>query len=139
MELTTFTQISLVLAITAVVAVIMRLLRQPLIMSYIITGIIVGPSVLNLVHNNDVFDAFAELGITLLLFIIGLGLNIGVIKSLGKVSVITAAAIFSSVGLIGFAASHWLLGFDLTTSIIIGMALFFSSTIIIFNFRFSST
>ncbi len=131
MELTTFTQISLVLAITAVVAVIMRLLRQPLIMSYIITGIIVGPSVLNLVHNNDVFHAFAELGITLLLFIIGLGLNIGVIKSLGKVSVITAAAIFSSVGLIGFAASHWLLGFDLTTSIIIGMALFFSSTIII--------
>lgn len=131
MELTTFTQISLVLAITAVIAVIMRLLRQPLIMGYIIAGIIAGPSVLNLVHNNDVFHAFAELGITLLLFIIGLGLNIAVIKSLGKVSIVTAAAIFSSVGLIGFAVSHWLLGFDLTTSIIIGMALFFSSTIII--------
>jgi len=131
MELTTFTQISLVLAITAVIAVIMRLLRQPLIMSYIITGILVGPSVLNLVHNNDVFHAFAELGITLLLFIIGLGLNIGVIKSLGKVSVVTAAAIFSSVGLVGFAASHFLLGFDITTSVIIGTALFFSSTIII--------
>ena len=131
MELSTFTQISLVLGVTAVIAVIMRLLRQPLIMGYIITGILVGPSVLNLVHNNDVFHAIAELGITLLLFIIGLGLNIGVIKSLGKVSVVTAAAIFSSVGLVGFAASHWLLGFDLTTSIIIGMALFFSSTIII--------
>lgn len=131
MELTTFTQISLVLAITAVIAVIMRVLRQPLIMSYIITGIIVGPSVLNLVHNNDVFHSFAELGITLLLFIIGLGLNIGVIKSLGKVSVVTAAAILSSVGLIGFAASYFMLGFDLTTSVIIGVALFFSSTIII--------
>ena len=131
MELTTFTQISLVLAITAVIAVIMRVLRQPLIMSYIITGIIVGPSVLNLVHNNDVFHSFAELGITLLLFIIGLGLNIGVIKSLGKVSVLTAAAILSSVGLVGFAASHFMLGFDLTSSVIIGVALFFSSTIII--------
>lgn len=131
MELTTFAQISLVLAVTAVIAVVMRLLRQPLIMGYIITGILVGPSALNIIHNNDVFHAFAELGITLLLFIIGLGLNIGVIKSLGKVSVVTAAAIFSSVGLVGFAASHFLLGFDLTTSIIVAMALFFSSTIII--------
>lgn len=130
-ELSTFAQISLVLAITAVIAVIMRMLRQPLIMSYIITGILVGPSALNLIHNNDVFHAFAELGITLLLFIIGLGLNVGVIKSLGKVSVITAAAIFSSVGLIGFAASYFMLGFDITTSVIIGTALFFSSTIII--------
>lgn len=130
-ELTTFTQISLVLAVTAVIAVVMRLLRQPLIMGYIITGILVGPSVLNLVHDNDVFHAFAELGITLLLFIIGLGLNVGVIKSLGRVSVVTAAAIFSSVGLVGFTVGHFILAFDLTTSIIIGTALFFSSTIII--------
>ncbi len=131
MEFSAFTQLSFVLAIAAIVAVIMRLLRQPLIMSYIITGILVGPSVLNLVHAGDVFHSFSELGITLLLFIIGLGLNIGVIKSLGRVSLVTASAILLTVGSIGFAASHFLLGFDKTTSLIIGVALFFSSTIII--------
>ena len=130
MEYSIFTQISLVVAITAVVAVIMRMLRQPLIMSYIITGIIVGPSALNLIHANDTFHSFSQLGITLLLFIIGLGLNAGVIRSLGRVSVVTASAILLSVGGVGVWASY-LMGFDLTTSIIIGIALFFSSTIII--------
>ena len=131
MEFSIFTQLSLVLGVTALIALIMRLLKQPIIMGYIITGIIVGPSVLNIVHASDVFHSFSELGITLLLFIIGLGLNIGVIKSLGKVSLVTAAVIFSAVGGIGFLASHFLLGFDLTTSLIVGIALFFSSTIII--------
>lgn len=131
MEFSIFTQLSLVLGITAGIAVIMRLLKQPLIMGYIITGIVVGPSVLNIVHAGDVFQSFSELGITLLLFIIGLGLNVGVIRSLGKVSLTTAAMILFAVGGIGFAACHYMLGFDITTSIIIGVALFFSSTIII--------
>lgn len=130
MEYSIFTQISLVIAITAVIAVAMRLLRQPLIMSYIITGIIVGPSVLNLIHASDAFHSFSELGITLLLFIIGLGLNAGVIRSLGRVSFFTAGTILVAVGGVGFIASR-LLGFDTVTSVIIGVALFFSSTIII--------
>lgn len=130
MDYSIFTQISLVLGITAVIAIIMRLLRQPLIMSYIVTGIIVGPSVLNLVHANDVFHSFSQLGITLLLFIIGLGLNAGVVKSLGRVSIITASTLLVAVGGLGFIVSR-LLGFDTTTSMIIGVALFFSSTIII--------
>lgn len=130
MDYSIFTQISLVLGVTAVIAIIMRLLRQPLIMSYIVTGIIVGPSVLNLVHANDAFHSFSQLGITLLLFIIGLGLNAGVVRSLGRVSIITASTLLVAVGGLGFITSR-LLGFDTTTSMIIGVALFFSSTIII--------
>lgn len=133
MELTIFTQLGLVIAIAAVVSFIMHLLRQPLIMGYIITGILVGPSVLGLIQGADAhhaFETFSEIGIALLLFIIGLGLNAGVIKSLGKVSVATASSILAVVGTSGFFISH-LLGFDLMTSIFIGIALFFSSTIII--------
>ncbi|MEO8691227.1 MAG: cation:proton antiporter [Candidatus Saccharimonas sp.] len=130
MESTIFTQISLVIGVAAVISVIMRLLRQPLIMGYIITGIVVGPSILNLVQAKEAFGSFSELGITLLLFIIGLGLNAGVIRSLGRVSVVTAGILLASVGTAGYAASIWL-GFDQVTALILGISLFFSSTIII--------
>lgn len=130
MELSVFTQISLVIAVAAVVALVMRTLRQPLILGYILTGILVGPSVLDIVHAKDEFETFAEIGIALLLFIIGLGLNAGVIKGLGKVSTVTAGLILISVGFTGHLVSLWL-GFDNTTAIFLGIALFFSSTIII--------
>lgn len=130
MESSIFTQISLVIAVAAVVSIIMRLLKQPLIMGYIITGIAVGPSVLNLVHAKDAFESFSEIGITLLLFIIGLGLNASVIRSLGRVSIVTASIVLFAVGFAGYGTSL-LLGFDQPTAVILGLSMFFSSTIII--------
>ena len=125
-----FTQLSIIIVIGGVISVLIRILRQPLIIGYILTGILVGPSVLGLIHDKAVFEAYSEIGITLLLFIIGLGLNIGVIKSLGKVSLTTAGAILVLVGGLG-AGAGYLLGFTSIEAIIIGLALFFSSTIII--------
>lgn len=125
-----FTQLSVIIVIGGVISVLMRLLRQPLIIGYIITGIIVGPSLLGLIHDKAVFEAYSEIGITLLLFIIGLGLNVGVIKNLGKVSLTTAATLLTLVGGMGVAAG-FLLDFTSTEAMIIGFALFFSSTIII--------
>lgn len=125
-----FTELSIVLVVVALVAGIMRLLRQPLILGYILTGILVGPVALNLIHAKEAFEGFSEIGIALLLFIIGLGMNITVIRSLGKVSIVTASAILVLVGGAGFAVSL-ALGFNAITAIIIGLALFFSSTIII--------
>ena len=130
MDNSIFTQLSLVIGIGAVIAVIMRILRQPLITSYIITGIVVGPSVLNVVHAKEAFASFSEIGITLLLFIIGLGMNIGVIKNLGKISVTTASITLLMVGSTGHLAAY-LLGFSNMTGVILGLGLFFSSTIII--------
>ena len=130
MDQSIFTQLTLVLVIAAAVSLIMRILKQPLIMGYILTGIIVGPSLLDIVHAKDAFESFSEIGITLLLFIIGLGLNITVIKSVGRVAVVTAAAILALVGVTGFIAAE-ALGFGLTQGLLIGLALFFSSSIII--------
>jgi Kef-type K+ transport system membrane component KefB len=125
-----FTQLSIVLVIVTVVSLIMRLFKQPLIMGYILTGILVGPVFLDLITNKEALEGFAEIGITLLLLIIGLGLNAAVIKSLGRVATITAATILVLVGSLGFLASA-ALGFTTTDGLVIGLALFFSSTIII--------
>ncbi len=125
-----FTELSLVLVIVAGISVVMRLLRQPLILGYILSGIIVGPLLLDLIHAKEAFDGFSQIGIALLLFIIGLGMNAGVIRSLGKVSITTAAIILTLVGGSGVVATY-LLGFDIRTALVMGIALFFSSTILI--------
>lgn len=130
MEESVFAQISFVIAAVALVSIVMRLLRQPLIMGYILTGILVGPSLLNIIHAPEAFYTFSEIGIALLLFIIGLGLNAGVIKSLGKVSLTTTGLILAAIGSVGYFIGI-LLQFPPLTAAIIGVALFFSSTIII--------
>lgn len=125
-----FSELSLVIVVTAAVSLLMKLIRQPLILGYILAGLIVGPSFLGLIHSTELFEAFSELGIALLLFIIGLGMNIGELKKLGRVVVLVALSSLTVVTSLGFAASS-AMGFSRTEAFIIGLALFFSSTIII--------
>ena len=124
-----FLQLSFIIVVGAVVSLVMRLLRQPLILGYILTGILVGPAAFNLIHTNT-FSDFASIGIALLLFIIGLGMNVSVIKKLGGTVFLATLAEMLSVGIIGFLVAV-ILGFSRIAAIIIGLCLFFSSTIII--------
>lgn len=124
-----FLELSFIIAVGALVSIIMRLLRQPMILGYILTGILVGPAAFNLIHS-DTFSAFASIGIALLLFIIGLGMNISVIKRLGSTIFLTTGSELLTVGASGFIAAT-LLGFTRVESFIIGLCLFFSSTIIV--------
>ena len=125
-----FAQLSIVMIIAAAIAYLMRLLRQPMIVAYILSGIVIGPSALHLVSATDAFEAFSQLGIALLLFIIGLELSFEVIKKLGKPVFLTAMTILFTVGTVGFLIG---LAFSFTPveAVLIGLAMFFSSTIII--------
>lgn len=125
-----FTELSLVILVTTAVSVIMRLLRQPLILGYILAGLLVGPSALGLIQSSNLFETFSTIGIALLLFIIGLGMNARDLKKLGKVVILVALSILATVSVIGVAIST-ALGFNTTEALLIGLALFFSSTIII--------
>lgn len=125
-----FVELSLVIVVTAIVSLFMKAIKQPLILGYILAGLLVGPSVLDLIHSKELFEAFSELGIALLLFIIGLGMNVAELRKLGKVSVLVASASLISITTIGYAASSGL-GFDKTEAFILGLGMFFSSTIII--------
>lgn len=125
-----FTQLSVVLVVATLMALLMRRLKQPLIVGHILTGILVGPSLLHLIEDKHSFHTFSEIGIALLLFIIGLELSVSVIKKLGRPVFLTAAAILMTVGTIGFLVGT---AFQFTTqeAILLGLAMFFSSTIII--------
>lgn len=130
MESNLFIVLSLVIVVAIIVSALMRILRQPLIMGYILTGVLVGPSVLHLIPEKAPFETFSSLGIALLLFIIGLGLSTTVMQKLGKVVLLAATVqiILSAAIAYGIAVG---IGFTPIEALITGVALTFSSTIII--------
>lgn len=118
------------MVVAGIVALIMRIIRQPLIIGHIITGVLVGSTILHLTKSQDIMQAFASIGITLLLFIIGLGLNLKVIKDIGNVASIVGFVQISLTFLFGYTVGI-LINFNKTESVALGIAISFSSTIII--------
>lgn len=124
-------QFGLVLLITLGVSFVMRILKQPLVIGYILSGILVGPFALNLLNGeNATLSVFSEMGIAFLLFIVGLQLSPKVIKEVGKISLITGIGQIVFTSLIGFVIAM-IFGFSPISSLYIALALTFSSTIII--------
>jgi Kef-type K+ transport system membrane component KefB/Trk K+ transport system NAD-binding subunit len=130
MEANIFSELALVIGIGTIVALFMKLLRQPLIIGYILTGIIAGPAALNIIKTQGTTEVFSSIGIALLLFIIGLDLSVKIFARVGKTVLITSGVQVSLITIVGFFASQ-LLGFGRLESGIIGLALAMSSTIII--------
>lgn len=125
-----FFQLGAVLIIAAGLSLIAHKLRQPLIIAYIITGVLVGPEVLSLATNPEAFDALSKIGVAFLLFTVGLGLNWRHIKEVGKVSLATGVGQVIFTTLAGFLLGK-ALGFETITSLYVAIACTFSSTIII--------
>lgn len=125
-----FEQVASVLAVCVAAGALAMVLRQPLIVGLIAAGISVGPEVLGLVEATSEIELLAKIGISLLLFVVGLKLDIRLVRQLGPVALATGLGqvVFTSV--IGFAIAMGL-GFDLVASLYIAVALTFSSTIII--------
>lgn len=125
-----FAEIAALLVLAAVVGFLGIILRQPLIVSFIAVGLIAGPSALDLVRSDEQISLLSELGIAVLLFLVGIKLDVKLIRSLGAVSLLTGLGqvAFTSVFgyLIGLA-----LGLGHVTSLYVAVALTFSSTIII--------
>ncbi|MCR4326879.1 MAG: cation:proton antiporter [Candidatus Roizmanbacteria bacterium] len=125
-----FVELSLILVAAALLAFICRLLRQPPVLGYIITGILLGPYVLNMGHSLEVLDVFSKIGVTILLFIVGLNLSPRVVQEVGKPSLLTGIAQVSLTAILGFLVMR-VLGYPLMASVYTSLALTFSSTIII--------
>ncbi len=125
-----FIEISLIIILAVFVSGLMKLLRQPLIVGYIITGIVAGPLFLNIVKSADIVATLSQFGVVFLLFIAGLSLNPKVMKNVGKVSLITGVGQILFTTIIGFFISKFF-GFSDITALYVAIALTFSSTIII--------
>jgi Kef-type K+ transport system membrane component KefB len=125
-----FFQISAIVIIATAIAGIMKILRQPLIVGYILTGIIVSPIFLNIVHTTETIEIFSHLGVALLLFLAGLNLNPKLIREVWVVSSVAGIGQIVFTSVIGFLIAT-ALGFSVIVSIYLAVALTLSSTIIV--------
>lgn len=125
-----FTEISVILAIASALGALAVWLRQPLIMAFIAVGILIGPAGLGIVSATEEVELLAELGIALLLFVVGLKLEPNEINAVGSVAILTGIAQILLTGGLGYLLCL-LLGFSGMACFYVAIALTFSSTIII--------
>lgn len=119
--------IALILAATFIGGAVFRRLNQPVLVGYIIVGLILGPSVLGYVDNSAEVGLLAELGILLLLFIVGVELDLSSFKAVSRVSIITCACQIA-LGLIFMGGLGYAFGWPLNLCILLGFAVSLSST-----------
>ena len=126
----TFGEIAALLVLAAGVGLLGTALRQPLIVSFIAVGLLAGPSGLDVVRSDDQIGLLAELGIAILLFLVGIKLDVKLIRTLGPVALLTGLGQVAFTSIFGYLIG---LGLGLTpvTSLYVAVALTFSSTIII--------
>lgn len=124
------TQFSFLILIVLLVSFIVRLLKQPLIIGYIVAGILAGPSFLNIIHDTTLINTFSEFGISFLLFLVGLNLSPRIIKEYGKISLVTGLGQIIFTSIFGYIICL-ILGFSNITAMYVSIAITFSSTIII--------
>ncbi|VAX38210.1 Inner membrane protein, KefB/KefC family [hydrothermal vent metagenome] len=121
--------LSLLLGVVAIFSYIAVILKQPIIIAYILSGVLIGPWGLKWIQHVEFIDNISHLGITLLLFLAGLNLHPQkLIRLFKKTALATMGNCFFSF-LIAFCFAL-LFRFGIMDSFCIGLALMFSSTIL---------
>ncbi len=122
--------IGFVIIIASVLAYFARALRQPLLVAYVLAGILIGPMGLGVITNPEEIKIMAEFGIAFLLFTVGLEIDFKRLRSAGTASIVGGALQMALAFLSGLGISL-ALGLDLLIGTYIGLLLAFSSTMIV--------
>lgn len=120
------------LLVSAGIGLLALRLAQPLIIAYVVVGVLVGPAVLGWVSAHDHIDLLAQIGVSVLLFAVGLKLDLHLVRNLGPVALAAGLGQLGFTIVIGFALAPALgLGLGSMEVLYVAIALTFSSTIII--------
>ncbi len=125
-----FFEITIVICIAAVLAIVFRFFKQPTVLAYILTGVILGPLAIIKIDAGEVMHSLGQIGITLLLFMLGMEIRLSKIRSVGRVALITGVGQILFTTAIGFLICV-AMGFSPLASLYMALALTFSSTIVI--------
>ncbi len=119
-----------VLIVGAILGVFARIFRQPLLLAYLIAGILIGPFALGIIKDQQIIETFASIGIIFLLFLIGLELNPKKLLEIGNTALVAAFFQILFSGIFYFIATN-IIGYGVAASAYMAVALAFSSTAII--------
>ena len=122
---------AVIMIVAAVMLFITIKLKQSMVIGYIVAGMVIGPFTppFSLINSVETVNAFAELGIIMLLFVIGTDFPINKLRSVGRISIIVASAESMGTLLIVYIVAQ-LLGFSLYDSLFIALALSVTSTVV---------
>ncbi len=129
-DVTIFYEIALLVLLAAGLGFIGLIMRQPLIVAFIALGVLAGPDALGLVDSTEFIETLSKISIAVLLFLVGLKLDLTLVRSLGKVALATGLGQVGFTSLFGFLICL-AMGISPLVSLYIAVALTFSSTIII--------
>lgn len=131
-ETTFLRDLAVVMTVSAVVTVLFHLLRQPVVLGYLVAGIIIGPHTppFSFVTDLHSIHTLAELGIVLLLFSLGLEFDLRKLRQVGAVAVVAATLEIFFMLWLGYSAGR-LFGWGQMDSLFLGALLSISSTTII--------
>ena len=121
------THLATILAAAFLGGAVFKKLKQPVLVGYIIVGLLLGPSMLGVVEGTTEVSLMAELGILLLLFIVGMEIDLKSFKSVSRISLITCGAQIG-IGLLAMAFLGLLFGWPVNQSVLLGFAVALSST-----------
>jgi CPA2 family monovalent cation:H+ antiporter-2 len=122
-------EITLVFMAAAVCGLIMLRLRQPTLVGYIGAGIVLGPSGLGLIETRQPITIMAELGVTLLLFVLGMELSLRAFRAVYRVA-LAATALQIALGLTIMFALGQIFDWPTNRAVLLGFAMSLSSTVV---------
>ena len=122
---------AVIMIVAAIMLVITYKLKQPMAVGYILAGMIIGPHTppFSLIRNVNTVNVFAELGIIMLLFVIGTEFPIAKLRSVGRISVVIALAETIGTLLFSFFVAE-ALGFSSFDSMFLALAMSITSTVV---------
>jgi len=125
-----FYEIAIILGLATALSVVGQKLRQPLIIMFLVAGILAGPAGLGIIQSYDQIELLATVGIAVLLFIVGLKLDLHLIRTTGPVALATGLGQILFTSSIGLVLALFM-GMAPMNAAYTAVALTFSSTIII--------
>jgi len=120
----------ILLVAATVLGVFANYLRQPTLIAYLLAGLLVGPAFLGLLEPSEITEVLAEFGLMFLLFLVGLELNFRDIEHMIKPIMSISLGNMFLLALLG-TVSSFVLGFDIETSLLFGLAFMYSSTAVV--------
>jgi len=120
--------IAILLAAALVGGMIAHRLRQPIILGYLLIGVAVGPHALGLVHDLELIEAVATMGVALLMFTLGLEISIAQLREVGKIGIWGGIAQIGATLALGLIAGYFLFRWPLPQAGLFGLIISLSST-----------
>lgn len=123
---------TIIMIVASIMAMLSYKLRQPMVIGYIIAGMLIGPFTppFSLIRNFDVLNLFAEIGVILLLFVVGMEFPIEKLRKIGKKALVIALSEALGTFTLGYIACQGL-NYSLADSLFLALAISVTSTVIV--------